>query len=138
MKKKTYSPKSKDVTIVVSQKDHDRELRSGVKPDETFKPGVYKGRRGGFLERHPEALTERVETKIGIYIKLDRDILQFFKERARQPNSAAYQTQINNALRLFIEGKQARQDFSELLDNETFIAAVAKKVRRKAPARRSA
>ena len=98
MKKKTPKWKSKDVKIAVTQKDYDRAMRSMVKPDETFRPGVYQGRRGGFLERHPEALTKKIETKIGIYIKLDRDILQFFKQRAKRPNAAAYQTQINNAL----------------------------------------
>ena len=136
MKKKTHKSKSKDVTIEATQKNYDREIRAGVKPDETLKPGTYRGRRGGFLERHPEALTETIETKIGIYIKLDRDILQFFKERAKKPNAAPYQTQINSALRAFIETKDGRGDFSELLNNETFIAALADRVRRKVPSRR--
>lgn len=130
MKKRTH--KSKDVTIVVNQRHYDREARAGVKLDETFKSGVYQGRRGGFLERQPEALSEKVETKIGIYVKLDRDILQFFKKQANKPNAAPYQTQINKALRAFIERKDKRRGFSELLDNETFIAAVADRVRRKA------
>lgn len=138
MKKKMSKRKSKDVAMTVTQNDYDRETRAGVKPDETFRPGVYRGRRGGFLERHPEALTEKIETKIGIYIKLDRDVLQFFKERAKRPNAAPYQTQINNALRAFLERKQGRPDFSELLENETFIEAVAKRVRRKVPSRRTA
>ena len=138
MKKKTNKANPKDVTIVVTTKSQDREIRSGVDPDETFKPGVYKGRRGGFLERHPEASAEKIETKIGIYIKLDRDILQFFKKSAQRPNAAAYQTQINSALRAFIENTQTRQDFSELLDNETFIASLAERLRRKIPARKTA
>ena len=139
MKKKAYKQKSKDVTIAVARKDYDADIRAGVKPDETFKPGVYRGRRGGFLERHPEALTDKVvETKIGIYIKLDRDILQSFKERAKKFNAAPYQTQSNNALRLFIDKNDAGQDFSELLNNETFIAAVAERVRRKVPSRKPA
>jgi uncharacterized protein (DUF4415 family) len=135
MKKKTRKPKSKDVTVAVTQKDYDREVRAGVKEDETFKPGVYRGRRGGFLERHPEALTEKIETKIGIYIKLDRDILQFFKQRAKRPNAAPYQTQINNALRAFMEGTQEPPHFSELINNERFIAALAERVRRGVPSR---
>jgi uncharacterized protein (DUF4415 family) len=133
MKRKTHKRKTKDVAIAVSQKDYDREIRAGVKPDETFKPGVYKGRRGGFLERHPEALTGKAETRIGIYIKLDRDIYEFFKERAKKANAAPYLTQINNALRSFIEKPSEQRGFSELLDNETFITAVAEKVRRKVP-----
>jgi len=138
MKKKTPKGKSKDVSMTVTQKDYEREMRAGVKPDETFKPGIYQGRRGAFLERHPEGLSEKTETKIGIYIKLDRDVLQFFKERAKKPNAAPYQTQINNALRTFIQRKREPQDFSELIDNETFIDAVAKRVRRKIPSARTA
>src|SRR2546427_6094444 len=138
MNKKMPKRKSKDVTMTVTRNDYDRETRAGIKPDETFKPGVYRGRRGGFLERHPEVLTEKIETKIGIYIKLDRDVLQFFKERAKRPNAAPYQTQINNALRAFLERKEVRPDLSELLENETFIEAVAKRVRRKVPSRRTA
>jgi len=113
-------------------------VRSGVKPDETLKPGIYRGRRGGFLERHPEALAEKMETKIGIYIKLDRDILQFFKKRANKPNAAPYQTQINNALRAFVERTDRGGEFSELLNNETFIAAVAERLRRKVASRKPA
>ena len=124
--------------MIVTQKDYEREMRAGLKPDETFRPGIYRGRRGGFLERHPEILSGKAETKIGIYIKLDRDVLQFFKEQAKTPNAAPYQTQINNALRSFIERKREPQDFSELIDNETFIDAVAKRVRRKIPSGRTA
>jgi uncharacterized protein (DUF4415 family) len=91
-------------------------MRSGVKPDETFKTGIYEGRRGGFLERHPEVRSERLETKIGVYIKLDRDILEFFKKRAGKPNAAPYQTQINNWRRIFMDGMQDQPDFSELLE----------------------
>ena len=138
MKRKTHKPKSKDVTLTVTQRDYDAEIRRGVKPNETFKPGVHRGRRGGFLERHPEALSEKTETKVGIYIKLDRDILQFFKQRASKPNAAPYQTQINSALRAFTERGDIRRDFSELLNNETFIAAVADRVRRKTSSRRPA
>lgn len=138
MKKKTPKRTSKDVPLTVSQKDYEREMRAGIKPDETFKPGIYRGRRGGFLERHPEALSGNIETKIGIYIKLDRDLLQFFKKRAEKPNAAPYQTQINNALRTFIERKEERPDFSELINNERFIDAVAKRVRRKVGSRRTA
>ncbi len=119
--------------MIVTPKDYERELRAGAKPDETFKPGIYRGRRGGFLERHSETLGGKTETKIAIYIKLDRDILQFFKDQAKKPNAAPYQTQINTALRTFIERKREPQDFSELIDNETFIDAVAKRVRRKIP-----
>ncbi len=118
--------------MVVTQKDYDREVRSGISPDEALKPGTYKGRRGGFLERHKEELASgRTETKVGIYIKIDQDVLKFFKSRAARPNSAPYQTQINNALRAFMQESREEPQFAEFLNNEDFISAVAKKVRKK-------
>jgi uncharacterized protein (DUF4415 family) len=128
MKKKTTKAGSKDVTVRVSQAEYERELQKGIKPDETLAPGVHKGRRGGFLERHPEALAKKHETKVMISIKLDRDILEFFKERAAQPNAAPYQTQINNALRTFMEGKNVSSEFAALVDNDQFISAIADRV----------
>ena len=103
MKKATHKPKSKTVTMVVTQKDYDHAISSGIDPDEALKPGMHVGRRGGFLERHKEDLASgRVETKSGIYVKLDRDILRFFKEKASKRNAAPDQTQINEALHTFI------------------------------------
>jgi len=42
------------VVIEVSEEDYRRDLEAGMTEDETLKPGRYKMRRGGFLERHPE------------------------------------------------------------------------------------
>ena len=43
--------------------------------------------------------------KVRINIMLDDDIIEFFKQRAALPNSAPYQTQINQALRDAISGQ---------------------------------
>jgi uncharacterized protein (DUF4415 family) len=103
MKKASRKSKSKTVTMVVTQRDYDHAISSGVSPDEALKPGTYVGRRGGFLERHREDLRSgKIETKSGTYIKLDRDILQFFKASVSKPNAAPDQAQINSALRAFI------------------------------------
>ena len=45
------------------------------------------------------------KTRITIY--LDDDVLEYFKQRARQPNAAPYQTQINHELRAVMENRQA-------------------------------
>jgi len=42
MKKKTPKRKSKDFSMIVTQKDYEREMRAGLKPDETFRPGIYR------------------------------------------------------------------------------------------------
>ena len=54
---------------------------------------------------------------------------------ALEETGAPYQTQINNALRAFMEGTQEPPHFSELINNEKFIAALAERVRRGVPSR---
>ena len=103
MKKATRKPKSRTVTMVVTQKDYDHAISSGISPEEALRPGTYVGRRGGFLERHKEDLASgRIETKSGTYVKLDRDVLRFFKAKASKRNAAPDHTQINEALRALI------------------------------------
>lgn len=43
-----------NVTIEVSEEDYQADLAAGIDEDATLKPGRYKMKRGGFLERHPE------------------------------------------------------------------------------------
>lgn len=45
---------SKDVELVVTQKQYEAGLKRGWTDDDMLKPGRYKLRRGGFLARHPE------------------------------------------------------------------------------------
>jgi hypothetical protein len=41
-----------EVELVVTQKDCEAELKRGWTDDDILKPGRYKFKRGGFLERH--------------------------------------------------------------------------------------
>ena len=43
-----------NVTIEVSDEDYQADLAVGIDEDDTLKPGRYKMKRGGFLERHSE------------------------------------------------------------------------------------
>jgi hypothetical protein len=43
-----------NVIIEISEEDYRRDLKAGIDPDETLKPGRYEFKRGGFLARHPE------------------------------------------------------------------------------------
>lgn len=43
-----------NVTIEISEEDYRRDLEAGIETDAMLKPGRYKMKRGGFLERHPE------------------------------------------------------------------------------------
>ena len=67
--------------------------------------------------------------KVGVYIKLDADIVEFFKRRAADPNAAPYQTQMNNALRSFMQEPGNTKSLSELVRNEKLIDALAERVR---------
>jgi hypothetical protein len=43
-----------NVIIEISEEDYLADLAAGIDEDATLKPGRYKGKHGGFLERHPE------------------------------------------------------------------------------------
>jgi BrnA antitoxin of type II toxin-antitoxin system len=76
--------------------------------------------------------------KVQITMKIDLDVLNFFKARASDPNSAPYQTQINTELRAIMEGsvkekvkvKKAKVDAKKLLSNKKFIKAVTAEVKK--------
>lgn len=67
------------------------------------------------------------DCKVRVTICLDADVLEYFKERAALPNSAPYQTQINNELRAVME--RGGRPFASLVNDDVFIAAVAERVR---------
>jgi uncharacterized protein (DUF4415 family) len=86
--------------------------------------------RGTFLAE-PGATTDPRRTKIRVTLYLDKDVLYYFKDRAAQPNAAPYQTQINQELRTIMERDTAPAltvDYMQLIQNKTFIAAIAEKV----------
>jgi hypothetical protein len=69
-------------------------------------------------------------TKVIITARLDADIVDYFKLRAEKPGAPGYQTQINDALRAFMEsGGATSEGYTKLVDNEQFINAVAARVR---------
>jgi hypothetical protein len=78
---------------------------------------------------HPGEVTLK-DAKVRVTIYLDADVLSYFKDRAELPNAAPYQTQINNELRHVMEGDSGTERYSDLINDERFIKAVAEKVRR--------
>lgn len=53
-KDETTVPAPKEVELVVTPEDYEAGLKRGLTDDDMLKPGRYKLKRGGFLERHPE------------------------------------------------------------------------------------
>ena len=79
----------------------------------------------------PEDLEPR-NIKLIITVRIDSDIVDFFKKRADKPGAPGYQTQMNDALRAFMErSHHLPMEAATLLENETFIKAVADKVRQR-------
>jgi uncharacterized protein (DUF4415 family) len=72
--------------------------------------------------------TDLKNCKVRVTMCLDADIVEWFKKRASQPDAAAYQTQINSALRRHIE-RSANEPSAQLVNDDRFIQAVAKRVK---------
>jgi uncharacterized protein (DUF4415 family) len=92
-----------------------------VPPAPMVEADFSKGVRGKYARHDPD----RSKTRITIYI--DDDILEYFRERARRPGAAPYQTQINDALRHLME-QGLFEGYAHLVENEQFIRAVAERV----------
>lgn len=85
----------------------------------------------GTFQAEPAVTSDPRKTKVRVTIYLDSDVLNYFKERAAQPNAAPYQSQINQELRAVMERDTApvpTVDYMQLIQNKKFIAAIAEKV----------
>ena len=118
---------------------HRRDRQAGVPEEFLYRPDrsvpVPKDRRH---DAKPGE-TDLRNVKVGIHIKLDADIIEFFKTRASEPNAAPYQTQINTALREFVDSRGTRTAArlvdavaARLLHEPAFIESVRGKTRRRA------
>jgi uncharacterized protein (DUF4415 family) len=119
--------------IDVNDEDYRRDVADGAPMEHTLKPGRHIFRRGGFKERHPDfASTKKTPVKVRVNLYLDLDIVKYFKERAKSPDAAGYQTQINNALRSLINDSAVTSaEFAKLIDSKEFIEAVAERVQKR-------
>lgn len=142
--KPQYSANTKQrVVVEVTPEMVQADLNRGLQEDEILAQGRHVFRRGNFLRRHTTSNTTGITTpKVRISINLDSDILEYFKQRASDPDAAPYQTQINNALRTFLHSEQNTQAaasslpstlIQSLLADPQFIDAVARRVSEQKP-----
>ena len=105
---------SEIITLDVTVEEYQQDLASGLCQDEVLQPGRHTFKRGGFLARHglQGGGTTTSAGKVRILIDLDHDILDYFQKRARLPNAAPYQSQINKALRELIEREDMPQQIA--------------------------
>lgn len=61
---------------------------------------------------------------------LDEVVVEYFRQRAESPDSAPYQTQINNELRRIMENDalEVPSIENDILNNEEFLRALKKKL----------
>ena len=88
-------------------------------------------RVNGDHRKHLKNLTLK-DCKSRVNIMLDADIIEFFKQQASEKGSLPYQTQINQALRQFMENaKEPKGEVitMKMLDNPDFISALAEKLK---------
>lgn len=125
MKKQEINSTSETMNVEYTEQDIQEMREQGIPEDELPRVGVHKFRRSRFT-------ANRSDQKIKISIYLDADVLDFFKEQAALPNSAPYQTQINNELRSVMKRKKQMPDEAvtlTMLENPKFIADLAEKLK---------
>ena len=136
-------PSTKQARKLWTQKEldeqHRRDRQAGVPEEFLYHPdrSVQVPRDKRQDARHGE--TDLRNVKVAIHIKLDADIIEFFKVRAAEPNAAPYQTQINNALRELIQSRPTQTSerlveavAGRLLRDQKFIQSVRGKTKRHA------
>jgi len=116
----------KELTYIVTEEEYQEGLAKGWNDDDMMKPGTYKVRRSRWAEK----LRESRENKIKVSMYVDADVLNYFKDRAEQPNAAPYQTQINSELRKVMENGSAdvKSVETDMLNNELFLRALKEKL----------
>jgi len=84
------------------------------------------------ISEKDENVERKERERISIF--LDLDILEFFRERAKQPDTSPYQRQINNELRQIVDAhKRANESGlsaieNSILENETFVKKLKEKM----------
>lgn len=114
----------KEVLFEMTQEEYDKGLAKGWDADDMMPVGVHKFRRSRWAEK----LNKSNKVKVSIY--LDGEVLDYFKERAEQPNAAPYQTQINNELRKVMENRSSDTESvgQDILNDKKFLKALKKKL----------
>jgi uncharacterized protein (DUF4415 family) len=136
---KEKGTKDRNVVFEISQEEYEEMKAEGYDDDQIFKPGkhifkrVPRNRLASKADLHPS------NTKVQITMKIDLDILKYFKARAEKANAAPYQTQMNSELRAVMErdlsGENKESDLTaeRLLENDEFLRKLSEKLREKTP-----
>lgn len=112
--------------VEYTEQDIEEMREQGISEDELPHAGLHKFRRSEFA-------VKRSDQKIKVSIYLDADVLDFFKEQAAKPDSAPFQTQINNELRAATKREQTAEDevvTITMLENPEFLSTLAERLKK--------
>ena len=129
---RTNKTSRRKLVLDVTKEDYDKEAGAGIEEEFRLKPGRHQFRPARVFATRDELSVRN--TKVRITINLDLDVLNHFKQQASAPNAAPYQTQINNALRQFIE-QTSQPDYSRLIEDEAFIKKLEDRLDKRLSAR---
>lgn len=133
---KNHATGQDEFTITISEERYRAQKQRGLTDEETMKPGTYRAVRGGFLKRHPELLATQRTPKIRVTMFLDQDVIEAFKRAAAVENALPYQTQINLALRKYLEGQTLSLSLSDTATIQTLARAIAEEMQNAKPKRK--
>jgi len=116
----------KSLVLNVTKEDYNKEAAAGVEEEFRLKPGHHQFRPAPKAAPREE-LSPR-NTKVRITINIDLDVLNYFKKQAEPAKAAPYQTQINNALREYIERAEEPAEYTRLIEDEGFLSALEERL----------
>lgn len=119
---------SEERILEVTQEEYDEAMAKGWTEDDILPPGKH------VFRRRTRKINPR-EAKIKMTMFIDYDVLQHFKKRAESPNSAPYQTQINQELRAAMQRDLAEEEANldavaeKLANNPAFLNAISERLK---------
>ena len=118
------SKDKKEMVYVQTEEEYQKGIEKGWTDEDMLKPGTYKVRRSPWAEKLKNA------NKVKVSIYLDEVVVEYFRQRAESPDSAPYQTQINNELRRIMENdsRKTASIENDILNNEEFLRALKEKL----------
>jgi hypothetical protein len=123
----------KDIIFEISEEDYQEQLATGIEEEFLLKPGRHIGRRGGFLERHPDFKPgEPHDITVNVTLPLPLDVCKYFERRAAELQADSFKTLMAEWLRQAMppaNGTTPPTAYETLLNDERFIAAVAARVK---------
>jgi uncharacterized protein (DUF4415 family) len=122
------SKTDKDLILEVTQSEYDEAMKKGWTDDDIQKPGKHRFRPTTRVAESEDILPSNI--KVQITLRVDLDVLEYFKKRASAPRAAPYQTQINNELRriMEIDLQNATSLEKDILNNKEFLRALKEKL----------